>query len=101
MEYSPHKVLEFGSLISGSKDTKVLHKAYWEAGVREYWLVDARRSEERRVGKGCSSRGSRENGKKEGWGRSAVLGKSVSLTRSLNARTEPEYAVAMRYARAA
>ena len=36
-------VLEVVSDGSVRKDTVVLRRAYWEAGVREYWLVDARR----------------------------------------------------------
>jgi len=43
LEGSPDMVLEVVSRGSVHKDTVVLRDAYWEAGVREYWLVDARR----------------------------------------------------------
>ncbi len=43
LEGSADMVLEVVSPSSVRKDTVVLKQAYWEAGVREYWLVDARR----------------------------------------------------------
>src|SRR5205823_5435101 len=41
LEGSPDMVLEVISRSSVRKDREVLRKSYWEAGVREYWLVDA------------------------------------------------------------
>ncbi|MGH7224847.1 MAG: Uma2 family endonuclease, partial [Gemmataceae bacterium] len=43
MEGSPDMVLEVVSDSSVRKDTEQLRHDYWEAGIREYWLVDARK----------------------------------------------------------
>jgi Uma2 family endonuclease len=42
---SPDLVVEIVSDSSVKKDTRLLHDAYCRAGVREYWLVDARGAE--------------------------------------------------------
>ena len=44
-EGPPDLIVEIVSDSSVRKDTKRLPKAYWQAGVLEYWLVDARREE--------------------------------------------------------
>src|SRR5438105_4589106 len=43
LQGTPEMVLEVISRSSEKKDTVVLMKAYWEAGIPEYWLVDARK----------------------------------------------------------
>ncbi len=45
LEGPPDLIVEIVSDSSVRKDTKRLPKAYWQAGVLEYWLVDARREE--------------------------------------------------------
>lgn len=45
VEGAPDLVVEIVSDSSVAKDTKRLPPAYFEAGVRELWLVDARKSE--------------------------------------------------------
>ena len=47
LEGSPDIVLEVVSPSSVKKDTVVLRELYWKAGVREYWLIDARRAQPR------------------------------------------------------
>jgi Uma2 family endonuclease len=42
---SPDLVLEVVSPSSVKKDTQILREAYYKAGIREYWLVDARGEE--------------------------------------------------------
>jgi len=42
MEGAPDLIVEIISDSSQRKDTARLPAAYWQAGVREYWLVDAR-----------------------------------------------------------
>jgi Uma2 family endonuclease len=96
LEGSPDMVLEVISPGSVRKDTKVLHRAYWEAGVREYWLVDARPEPLRFDVLRHTPRGYRAAAKKEGWVKSAVFGKSFRLTRRLNALNHPEYALEAR-----
>ena len=43
LEGSPDMVLEIVSRGSVRKDRVMLRQAYWEADIREYWLVDARK----------------------------------------------------------
>jgi Uma2 family endonuclease len=96
MEGSPDMVLEVVSASSVHKDTVVLRQAYWQAGIREYWLVDARQEPVRfdifrRTAKGYTS-----TSKRDGWLKSAVFGKSFLLTQRLNALGHPEYTLAVR-----
>ena len=84
LEGSPDMVLEVVSDSSTRKDLVVLRQAYWEAGVREYWLVDARREplvvrHFRRTAKGYTA-----TRKQDGWIKSAVFGKSFRLTRQVD-----------------
>ncbi len=85
LEGSPDMVLEIVSPGSVRKDTVVLKQAYWEAGAREYWLVDARNEPLtfdifRRTAKGYSA-----TRKQDGWLKSAVFGKSFRLTQEVDA----------------
>jgi Uma2 family endonuclease len=76
-------VLEVVSDSSERKDNQALFEAYFEAGVPEYWLVDAR-------GSGVEFAIYRHTGKKYsatrpqagGWVRSAVFGRSFRLVRA-------------------
>src|SRR5437588_9823084 len=43
LEGTPDMVLEVVSNSSVRKDRIDLRRAYWEAGIQEYWLVDARK----------------------------------------------------------
>ena len=96
VEGSPDMVLEVVSDSSTRKDLVVLRQAYWEAGVREYWLADARQSALnfdilRRTAKGYVA-----TRKRDGWLKSAVFGKSFRLLRQINARRHPEYSLEVR-----
>jgi len=42
LEGTPDMVLEVVSASSVVKDTETLLQLYWQAGIPEYWLVDAR-----------------------------------------------------------
>jgi Uma2 family endonuclease len=99
MEGSPDMVLEVVSTSSVNKDTVVLRKGYWEAGIREYWLVDARQEPIRfdifrRTAKGYAA-----SPKRDGWLKSAVFGKSFQLSQRVNALGHPEYTLAVREGR--
>ncbi len=88
---SPDMVLEVVSDGSERKDTVVLRQAYWEAGIREYWIVDARKDPLvfeilRHTAKGYVAARS-----VHGWVKSAVFGKSFRLTKVLDRRGFPEY----------
>jgi Uma2 family endonuclease len=96
LEGSPDVVLEVVSRSSVHKDKVVLRKAYWEAGVSEYWLVDARKEPLtfdvlRHVAKGY-----RATPPRDGWLRSAVFGKAFWLTQQTSALGHPEYTLAVR-----
>jgi Uma2 family endonuclease len=88
--------LEVVSASSVHKDTVVLRDLYWEAGVKEYWLIDARRgglSFEvlRRAKRGYIATRSRA-----GWVDSSVFGRAFKLTRKLDEIGDPEYRLAVR-----
>jgi Uma2 family endonuclease len=91
LEGSPDMVLEVVSDSSVRKDTAALRQAYWEAGVREYWLVDARSDPPAFDVLRHTPKGYRATPKKDGWVKSAVFGKSFRLTHRLNAFGHPEY----------
>jgi Uma2 family endonuclease len=96
LEGTPDMVLEVVSDSSVKKDTDTLRDLYWEAGIREYWLVDARGEEIefnilRRIPKGYAA--TRKQG---GWVKSAVFGKSFRLTCQKAEDGNPEYTLEMR-----
>ncbi len=96
LEGSPDMVLEVVSTSSVRKDTERLRRDYWEAGIREYWLVDAR--EEPLVFDilRYTPKGYRTTPKKDGWVKSIVFGKSFRLTRRMNKIGQPKYALEVR-----
>ncbi|MBI3822075.1 MAG: Uma2 family endonuclease [Planctomycetes bacterium] len=96
LQGSPDWVLEVISKSSLHKDDVVLRRAYWEAGVREYWLVDARKEPLRFEILQHTARGYIARRKKDGWMKSDVFGKSFRLTQSTNALGHPEYSLEVR-----
>lgn len=80
---APELVGEIVSDSSVKKDTKDLFAAYYEAGVKEYWLADARRN---RLEFTLYKRGDRSfeatTADGDGFQRSEVLKRSYRLTRS-------------------
>lgn len=96
LEGTPDMVLEVVSTSSVQKDTVILHQAYWEAGIPEYWLVDARQEPIRFDIFRRTSRGYSATRKREGWVKSAVFGKSFQLSQRVNAVGHPEYTLAVR-----
>lgn len=89
---SADMVLEVVSDSSERKDNQTLFEAYFEAGVSEYWLVDARGDE---VEFHIYSRGAKKFAvvKKQsgGWMKSAAFGKSFRLIRGTDATGNPEF----------
>jgi Uma2 family endonuclease len=96
MEGPPDMVLEVVSASSVDKDTVVLRQAYWQAGIREYWLVDARQEPARFDILRHTARGYAATRKRNGWLKSAVFGKSFQLTQRVNPLGHPEYTLAVR-----
>lgn len=90
IEGPPDLAVEVVSRSSLSKDTDRLLEAYFAAGVREYWLVDARGKElsfqilsRGEAGVGQSTRGfAPVTADAEGWRFSAVLGAAYQLERT-------------------
>ncbi|MGH7226103.1 MAG: Uma2 family endonuclease [Gemmataceae bacterium] len=96
LEGSPDMVLEVVSDSSVRKDTQRLRRDYWEAGIREYWLVDARKEPLVFDILRHAPKGYRPTPKKDGWVKSAVFGKSFRLTCRRNALGHPEHTLEMR-----
>jgi Uma2 family endonuclease len=96
LEGVPDLVIEVVSPSSVDKDTEWLQKTYWEAGIPEYWLIDARKPPlsfdiYRHTAKGYTA--ARRSG---GWAKSAVLGKSFRLSEETNGLGYPEYTLDVR-----
>jgi Uma2 family endonuclease len=91
MEGSPDMVLEVVSDSSVDKDTQQLRRDYWEAGICEYWLVDARKEPLVFDILRHTPKGYRTTPKKDGWMKSAVFGKSFRLTCRTSEYGDPEY----------
>lgn len=79
---SPDLVVEVVSPSSVDKDYEVLLAAYFDAGIREYWLVDARkRGEVEFTIHRRSAKGFVPVRKVKGWTKSDVFGRSFRLVR--------------------
>ena len=101
LQGTPDMVLEVVSRSSVQKDTVLLRKAYWEASIPEYWLVDARREPLSFDILRHTSRGYAATRKQDGWMKSAVFGKSFRLSQSTNTLGHPEYSLDVRKPQAA
>lgn len=84
-------VLEVVSPSSETKDKIRLLDAYWEAGIREYWVVDARGDEPAFEIYRHTANGYVATRKKEGWIKSAVFGQSFRITHRLIKTKMPEF----------
>lgn len=96
LEGSPDMVLEVVSYSSVRKDTKQLRRCYWEAGIREYWLVDARKELLIFDILRHAPKGYRTTPKKGGWIKSNVFGKSFRLIQQTSEYGDPEYTLEVR-----
>ena len=96
LEGSPDMVLEVVSRGSVQKDTVFLRRAYWEASIREYWLVDVRKEPLsfdllRHTAKGYVAARA-----EDGWLKSRVFGKSFRLNRGIDAFGDPSFTLEVR-----
>lgn len=96
MEGSPDMVLEVVSDSSVHKDTERLRQDYWTAGIREYWLVDARKEPLAFDILRHTPKGYRTTPKKDGWIKSNVFGKSFRLMQETSEFGDPEYTLEVR-----
>ena len=92
----PDLVLEVVSASSVQKDTVRLRELYWRAGVREYWLVGARREPPAFTILRHAARGFVAVRKRAGWLRSDVLGKSFRLTQQADPLGHPAFTLEVR-----
>jgi Uma2 family endonuclease len=92
----PDMVLEIVSDNSVRKDTDVLRRAYWDAGIKEYWLVDARGERLSFDVFRHTTKGYVATRKKDGWLKSAVFGKSFRLARQEDEFGHPDYTLEVR-----
>jgi Uma2 family endonuclease len=82
--------------VSVRKDTQQLRQDYWTAGIREYWLVDARQEPLVFDILRHTPKGYRTTPKKGGWIKSNVFGKSFRLTCWTSEYGDPEYTLEVR-----
>lgn len=81
---APDAVLEVISKSSVQKDTVRLREAYHRAGVREYWLIDARGDDVEFQILYWRKRGFAAGPVQDGWQRSRVLGREFRFQRTRN-----------------
>ena len=91
MHGSPDMVLEVVSDSSEKKDWFRLREGYFDAGIKEYWIVDARGDlTEFQILK-RSAKGFVETKRTASWLKSAVFGKSFKLTRGKSPQGLPAF----------
>jgi len=96
LEGSPDMTLEVVSARLADKDTILLRDLYWKAGVREYWLVDARGKTPMFDILKHGPRGFTAVRKRGGWLRSAVFGKEFRLVQTTDPLGHPQYTLEVR-----
>jgi Uma2 family endonuclease len=96
VEGAPDMVLEVISTSSVRKDPQRLRQLYWGAGVREYWLVDARQGPPRLEVLRHTAKGYVETRPQRGWVKSAAFGKSFRLTRGADSLGHPLFTLDVR-----
>lgn len=96
VEGTPDMVLEIVSTTSVRKDTMTLRELYWRAGIREYWLVDARGESPQFDILRHTPEGYVAAESKEGWLRSEVFGREFRLTQQTDPLGHPQYMLGVR-----
>lgn len=93
---SPDMVLEVVSASSETKDKETLLEAYFAAGIREYWLVDARGDavDFRIYRRGLKAYAATR--KQHDWLKSTVFGRSFRLVRGEDVSGHPEFTLEMK-----
>jgi Uma2 family endonuclease len=96
LEGAPDLVIEVVSPGTVRKDTVRLREAYWEAGIRENWLIDARQEPLKFDILRHTAKGYVATRKPGGWVKSAVLGQSFRLTQAPNEYGRPDFTLELR-----
>jgi Uma2 family endonuclease len=93
----PDMVLEVISRSSVKKDKQDMMDLYWQAGIPEYWLVDARGEELKfDIFRHSSSAYVPTPTDADGFLRSAVFNRSFKLIRGVNRAGEPKFTLEVR-----
>lgn len=95
LEGSPDMVLEIVSDRSVFKDTVRLKELYWKAGIKEYWLIDARGDHVAFTIYRRGDAGYVETRRQGGWLKSRVFGKAFRFTQQAGPDGQPEYTLEM------
>ena len=88
---SPDLVVEVMSRSSIQKDTVQLRESYFEAGVKEYWLIDARGEEIQFDLLKRNAKGFRATRKRKGWLKSVVFDHSFRMDRTEGPLGQPAF----------
>jgi Uma2 family endonuclease len=96
VEGTPDMVLEIVSKSSVRKDTTTLRELYWRAGVREYWLVDARGESPQFDILRHTTEGYVAAESKEDWLRSEVFGREFRFVQQTDPLGHPQYTLEVR-----
>ena len=91
-----HAVPDGGGAQVVGKDTAWLMRAYWEADVCEYWLINARPEPRRFDVSKPGPKGFTAVRRSAGGVKSAVLGRSFRLAATANALGHPDFALSVR-----
>jgi Putative restriction endonuclease len=92
LEGTPDVVVEVVSDSSEKKDNQTLFEAYYEAGILEYWLVDARGEEiEFHIYYKRGSKRYTATKPQSVWVKSVAFSKSFRLIRGVDATGNPEF----------
>jgi len=89
---SPEIVIEIVSKSSEVKDVEWAMSSYFDAGIVEYWVIDARDEDDLQFD--IFKRGKKEfaaTRKQSGWVKSAVLGKAFRLVQSDDENAKPDF----------
>ena len=93
---SPDWALEIVSRSSVTKDKRELRQAYHRAGIREYWIIDARGEEISFTVLAWRKSGYAAAAHHDGWVRSRVFGREFRLTRKRDRRGGWKYRLDVR-----
>jgi len=93
---TPDMVLEVVSDSSVDKDLVTLMTGYWEAGIPEYWVVDARSDEPRFDIFRHGSRAYKKSSRRAGWVTSHVFRKAFQLRVARDKARHPTYTLDVR-----
>jgi Uma2 family endonuclease len=96
LEGGPDLIVEFVSDSSVAKDTRRLPAAYHAAGVREFWLVDARGTDVLFTIHSRAADGFVATPPADGFAHSEVFGRAFAIRRSRNPHGRPVYDLLVR-----